>query len=239
MGRNSTVRFGSFEFHYRRSELCFEGERVPLQEQPRKVLALLLATPGKMVSRERIRKALWDGDHGDHEHGINTAIRKLRRVLDGKVPGLRLETSAGRGYRLFVPEGVQGRHQAALDKEGLDAFLTGQFLFEQSCEHMLTLAPGNPTFLGLLAHAQAGLSKTDAMRATVELVNELSGKRYVSPTARAMAALAASDATDACKAVREAATQRDANFALYHKMRLFDLIRRTPDFVSTLTTMRL
>ena len=90
------MRFAGFEYIRERGELRWSGKLVALQEQPMRLLGLLLERPGEIVSRERIREVLWKHRHGDHEHGINTAVRKLRGVLEpAKASGLRIATSAG------------------------------------------------------------------------------------------------------------------------------------------------
>ncbi len=69
-----------------------------------RLLDLILERPGVVVSREHIREVLWKQKHGDHEHDINTAVRKLRAALKPAIAtGLRIATSAGEGYRLSLP----------------------------------------------------------------------------------------------------------------------------------------
>src|SRR5215469_14596657 len=58
----STVRFGPFELSTDTGELRKNGIRIKLFGQPIKVLTLLLATPGQVVTREQLQKSLWPGD---------------------------------------------------------------------------------------------------------------------------------------------------------------------------------
>ena len=74
------IRFGLFEVDLAASELRKRGRKVPLQEQPFKVLALLLRNPGDLVTREELQRALWPDDtFGDFDEGLNKAIQKLRQ----------------------------------------------------------------------------------------------------------------------------------------------------------------
>lgn len=68
------------------------------------LLILLISRHGNLVTRRGIAEALWEpGVFVDVEHGINTAIRKIRYVLHDD-PGRQLyvQTVSGKGYR-FVP----------------------------------------------------------------------------------------------------------------------------------------
>jgi len=98
------VRFGSFIADLGTSELRLRGRRIPLQQLPYRVLALLLENPGSVVSRDVLRAALWpEGTHVDFEHGLNTAVKKLRHALGDSAARPRfIETLPQRGYR-FLP----------------------------------------------------------------------------------------------------------------------------------------
>lgn len=98
------VRFGEFEAQLASGELWRHGQKVRLQRLPFALLGLLLNRPGEVVSREEVRAHLWpDGTHVDFEHGVNTALRKLRRALGDLPRGARyVETLPGRGYRFVA-----------------------------------------------------------------------------------------------------------------------------------------
>jgi TolB-like protein/DNA-binding winged helix-turn-helix (wHTH) protein len=100
----SNVRFGAFEFDPASGELTREGRRVRLQRQPSRLLALLLATPGEVVSREAIRLALWGEDtHVDFERSLNFCVAKLRSALrDSAADPEFIETLPTRGYRFIA-----------------------------------------------------------------------------------------------------------------------------------------
>src|SRR5581483_11945445 len=76
------VTFGPFELNASSGELRKEGFRVRLPAQPLAILVLLLRNPGELVTREQLREQIWgEGTFVDFEHGVNTAMNKLRRAL--------------------------------------------------------------------------------------------------------------------------------------------------------------
>ncbi|MGH9785639.1 MAG: winged helix-turn-helix domain-containing protein [Terriglobia bacterium] len=100
----SRLRFESFELDLRTSELRKDGRVVKLQDQPFKLLALLASRPGELVTRVEIEKALWgDGEFVEFEHGINTAMRKIREALGDDLEKPRfIETLPRKGYRFLA-----------------------------------------------------------------------------------------------------------------------------------------
>ncbi len=76
------IHFGVFEADLRAGELRRNGSKVKLQEQPFQILAMLLERPGEIVTREELRARLWSADtFVDFDHGLNSAIRRLRDAL--------------------------------------------------------------------------------------------------------------------------------------------------------------
>ena len=98
-------RFGVFEFDGQTLELSKNGRTVSLRLQPLKLLALLLARPGELVSRYELERALWGGDtFVDFEQGVNHAIRELRAALGDAAESPRfVQTLPRRGYRFIAP----------------------------------------------------------------------------------------------------------------------------------------
>jgi cholera toxin transcriptional activator len=99
------ARFGVFELDLAAGELRKNGAKLRLQEQPFQVLALLLERPGDVVTREELRQKLWPADtFVDFDHGLNTAVNKLRETLGDSASSPRyIETLARRGYRFIAP----------------------------------------------------------------------------------------------------------------------------------------
>lgn len=108
MPENQTAaryRFGVYEADAETGELRRQGLRVKLHAQPFAVLLMLLARPGEVLSREEICRELWpEGTFVDYEHGVNSAINRLREALGDKASQPRyVETLARRGYRFLAP----------------------------------------------------------------------------------------------------------------------------------------
>ncbi len=99
------VRFGTFEADFRAAELRKNGLRVRLQEQPFRILQLLLERPGELVSREVLRERLWPADvFVAVDQSLNNAIKKLRAALGDPAENPRfIETVARHGYRFIAP----------------------------------------------------------------------------------------------------------------------------------------
>lgn len=99
------ARFGSFEIDLRERKLTKGGTRVRLQEQPFRILALLLDHPGQLVTREEIRSQVWPQDlFVDFDAALNTAVGKLRAALNDSADNPRfLETVPRHGYRFVAP----------------------------------------------------------------------------------------------------------------------------------------
>jgi DNA-binding winged helix-turn-helix (wHTH) protein len=118
--RQTVVRFGDYEADLRSGELRRKGHRLKLQEKPFQVLAALLARPRDLVTREELRQSLWPADtFVDFEHGLNTAVNKVREVLRDSASNPQfIETLPRRGYR-FIGEVDSGAgetvHQAGID----------------------------------------------------------------------------------------------------------------------------
>ena len=101
----SRYRFGVFEADATTAELRRQGVRVKLNAQPFQVLCLLLDRPGELLTREEIARELWpDGTFVDFEHGVNSAVNRIREALGDTAGNPRfVETLARRGYRFVAP----------------------------------------------------------------------------------------------------------------------------------------
>ena len=98
------IRFGAFTADMHASELYKDGAKIRLQEQPFRILGILLGRPGKVVARHELREKLWPTDtFVDFDHGINVAIAKIREALgDCSEEPKFLETVGRRGYRFIA-----------------------------------------------------------------------------------------------------------------------------------------
>ena len=102
---NGRARFGLFEFDAAEGELTREGVPVRLQPQPARVLAILVAHAGEVVTREALRQEVWnDGTFVDFERGLNFCIAQIRSALGDAADSPRfIETLPRRGYRFIAP----------------------------------------------------------------------------------------------------------------------------------------
>src|SRR5215510_13673691 len=101
----SVARFGTFEISFESGELRKAGVRIKVQQQPLKLLELLLEHPGEIVTRDELRTRIWPQESfGDFDQAVNVAIAKLRGALGDSAENPRyIETLPRRGYR-FIAE---------------------------------------------------------------------------------------------------------------------------------------
>lgn len=97
------VRFDIFEIDLQAGELRKEGRKVRVQEQPFRVLSFLVERAGQVVTREELRDKLWPADtFVDFDHGVNSAVARLREALGDSAEKPRfIETIAKKGYRFI------------------------------------------------------------------------------------------------------------------------------------------
>src|SRR5580765_2258184 len=99
------IRCGVFETDLRAGELRKHGIRIKLQSQPFKLLAILLAHPGEIVTREELQQQIWGSETVvNFDHSLGTAVNKVREALSDSAENPRyIETLAKRGYRFIAP----------------------------------------------------------------------------------------------------------------------------------------
>src|SRR5947208_16977075 len=100
----SVVRFGAYEVSLQSGEVRKAGLRIRVQQQPMKLLEILLERPGEVVTREELRSRVWaDESFGDFDQAVNIAIAKLRSALGDSADNPRyIETLPKRGYRFIA-----------------------------------------------------------------------------------------------------------------------------------------
>ena len=76
------MKFENIELDLSSYQLRRNGSVVKLERIPMELLIMLAGRNGQLVSREEIIEKLWGKDvFVDSEHGVNTAIRKIRNAL--------------------------------------------------------------------------------------------------------------------------------------------------------------
>src|SRR6266566_9585562 len=113
--QTSVVRFGTYEIALHSGELRKAGVRIRVQQQPLKLLEILLEHSGEVVTREELRSRIWPNeDFGDFDQAVNVAIAKLRGALGDSADNPRfIETIPRRGYRFVAEVAVVSTPQAA------------------------------------------------------------------------------------------------------------------------------
>src|SRR5271169_3849329 len=102
-------RFGLFEADAISGQLLRRGTRVKLQDQPFRLLVVLLGHAGEVVSREQLRQQLWPSDtYVEFDGSLNNTLKKLRSALgDSPENPTFIETIPKRGYRFIAPVAVE------------------------------------------------------------------------------------------------------------------------------------
>ena len=114
------ARFGQFELDLDTGELLSQDHKLPLQTKPFQLLAALVGSPGKLLTREELREKIWPaGTYVDFERSLNIAVAKLRRTLsDSADKPVYVETLPKRGYRFIAPIEVVGQRRLPLLRSG-------------------------------------------------------------------------------------------------------------------------
>jgi DNA-binding winged helix-turn-helix (wHTH) protein/TolB-like protein len=120
------VRFADFEVDLRAGQLRKQGVKIRLQEQPFRLLTVLLESAGEVVTREELRGRLWPADtFVDFDHRLAAAVSKLRDALADSAENSRfVETIGRRGYRFMAPVEFVERAPANGQRSGEDRVLT-------------------------------------------------------------------------------------------------------------------
>jgi TolB-like protein/Flp pilus assembly protein TadD len=109
------VRFSTFEADFRAGELRKHGIRIKLQDQPLRVLQILIERAGEAVTREELQRRVWPADtFVDFDNGLNIAINKIREALGDSAGHPKfIETLPRRGYRFL--QTLEHKAEKAID----------------------------------------------------------------------------------------------------------------------------
>jgi TolB-like protein/DNA-binding winged helix-turn-helix (wHTH) protein/Tfp pilus assembly protein PilF len=105
---HSVVRFGTYEVSLQSGEVRKAGLKIRVQQQPMKLLEILLEHPGEVITREQLRGRVWPNESfGDFDQALNIAMGKLRSALGDSAENPRfIETLPKRGYRFIADVSV-------------------------------------------------------------------------------------------------------------------------------------
>src|ERR1700744_5361543 len=98
------IRFGVYELDRDAMELRKHGVPIRMQEQPFRVLAMLAARPGEVITREELQKKIWGNTFVDFDQSLNKAVNRVREALNDNAGAPQyIETVPRRGYRFIAP----------------------------------------------------------------------------------------------------------------------------------------
>jgi DNA-binding winged helix-turn-helix (wHTH) protein/TolB-like protein len=102
-------RFGIFDFEVESGQLRKNARPLSLERQPARVLAILLARAGELVSREELRESIWDREtHVDFDRGLAYCLSQIRAALGDRSDNPRfVQTFPKRGYKFIAPVAVE------------------------------------------------------------------------------------------------------------------------------------
>jgi len=159
------MRFGTFEVNLQSRELRKHGMRIRLEEKPFQILEMLLDRAGLVVTRSMLRERLWPDTYVGYEHGLNTAINKLRDLLGDSARSPRfVETLPRLGYRFIAPVIKPGKTSATEAKkmllvlpfENLGGDSEQEYFADGLTEEMIShLGQLDPKRLGVIARTSA------------------------------------------------------------------------------------
>src|SRR5579864_252891 len=183
------LHFGVFEVDLKACEIRKHGVRLKLSEQPFQVLAVLLESPGEIVTRDDLRSRLWSGDtFVDFDHGLNNAVMRLREVLGDSSDHPRfIETLPRRGYRFIAPVELKGTlpESAAQETAAAEKTVGAPVVYgkngsgnSEAAQSVLAGQPGRRFSLPRIAMLAAAVLAGSALISgiTVHYVNASKGK---------------------------------------------------------------
>jgi TolB-like protein/DNA-binding winged helix-turn-helix (wHTH) protein/Tfp pilus assembly protein PilF len=129
------LKFENLELDLGSYQLRRDGSALKLEKIPMELLILLVSKRGQLVSRDEIIDRLWGKDvFVDSEHGVNTAIRKIRNVLiDDPDRPRYIETVVGKGYRFIAAVSVPLEEQLFPPPAPAPAFAFRKLLIIGAC----------------------------------------------------------------------------------------------------------
>jgi len=99
------LKAGALELDRHRFEVTMNGHRVDLTRKEFELLATLLATPGRVFSRDELLDLIWRNDAFVEPRTVDVHLARLRaKFLAADLPAPEIETVRGVGYRLRESE---------------------------------------------------------------------------------------------------------------------------------------
>lgn len=142
-------RFGLFEADAAHNALTRNGVRVKIQDQPFRVLMMLLQRPGEIVTRDELQEKLWpDGTFVDFDGSLNAILKKLRAAIDDNSDNpCFVETIPRRGYRFIAAVSVTDTATRASHANAAPSQNTADVKLDLSPSPIGKLSSRRPLFL--------------------------------------------------------------------------------------------
>src|ERR1700683_3366052 len=110
------IRFGGYELDRDAVELRKHGVPIRLQEQPFRVLAMLVERPGEIITREELQEQIWGNTFVDFDQSLNKAVNRVGEALNDNAGAPQyVETVPRRGYRFIAPVAAISQTEASDD----------------------------------------------------------------------------------------------------------------------------
>ena len=115
------IRFSVFEVDIRAGELRKQGIRLKLQDQPFRVLQILLEHSGDVVTRDELQRQIWPSDtFVDFDRGLNNAVKRIREApADSAEQPRYIQTLHKRGYRFIAPVSFTNGNATEMQETGV------------------------------------------------------------------------------------------------------------------------
>jgi len=191
--RARIARFGDFQVDFHARELHRNGVRLKAEEKPLKLLELLVKNPGEVVSRKALCGKLWPNTTVVYEQNLNTAVNKLRVLLQDPARRPRfIETLPGRGYRFVAlvertkptSSAIRKAILAVLPFENFGRSADQRYFAEGLIEDLISaLTQLNPKRLGVIARTSAS-RHWDTKKSIREISRELKADYVIQGSVR-------------------------------------------------------
>jgi two-component system KDP operon response regulator KdpE len=103
-GGDGKVRFGDVVVDVQNRRVTKSGASVKLTPTEHRLLAILVANAGKVMTTPQLLRSVWGPNQGDHAHYLRIYMGHLRHKLEDNPAQPRyLVTETGVGYRFQLP----------------------------------------------------------------------------------------------------------------------------------------
>jgi len=114
--QTSLFRFGTYEVSLQSGEVRKAGVRIIVQQQPMKVLEVLLERPSEVINRQELRSRVWPNESfGDFDQPVNIAIAKLRSALEDSADKSALYRDSSKTRLTFYCRRDRSRHRFSVE----------------------------------------------------------------------------------------------------------------------------